>query len=531
MRPIVALIAAAFVLASSACSPRPRPVAPRLVVLIVIDQMRGDQLLHSADSYESGLARLYDEGALYENAHHAHALTLTGAGHATLASGVHPSRSGVIGNSWWERGERAHVGSVADPGTQRLDRSELTGASAFRMRVTTLGDWLKQANPDSQVWAVSIKDRSAVLSAGRNADGAFWYDFDNGRFVTSDNYMTEEPDWALAFDEARSIEAYRDGWHLLRDPGDYSRLDDAAGEEEPTTFPHLFSDGDAYYEDVAGSPFGDRFTFDFATALIDGRQLGADDAPDLLIVSAASADAIGHDYGPWSRETEDYYLRLDFMLGEFFDHLDATVGPGRWLVALSSDHGVVPLPEQTAGAQRHSGQSLRDLLQSVFAAALEAEGVDPALVRLAFANGLVLDADAEVDPERLAALRGRMAENLREDPRFEDVFTWDELVSDAPLGRPYEAHFRRSFDATRSADLMFRFREFDLAAAGSSGTTHGSAYTYDTHVPMILLGTGVTAQRIETPVLTVDLAPTLANCLGIEVPDGLDGEIRFDCPM
>ena len=258
MRPVVALIAAAFVLVSSACSPRPRPVAPRLVVLIVIDQMRGDQLLHSADSYESGLARLYDEGALYENAHHAHALTLTGSGHATLASGVHPSRSGVIGNSWWERGERAHVGSVADPGTQRLDRSELTGASAFRMRVTTLGDWLKQANPDSQVWAVSIKDRSAVLSAGRNADGAFWYDFDNGRFVTSDNYMTEEPDWALAFDEARSIEAYRDGWHLLRDPGDYSRLDDAAGEEEPTTFPHLFSDGDAYYEEVAGSPFGNR---------------------------------------------------------------------------------------------------------------------------------------------------------------------------------------------------------------------------------------------------------------------------------
>jgi predicted AlkP superfamily pyrophosphatase or phosphodiesterase len=528
MKRTVAPIAAALVLACSVCSPRPRAVAPRLVVLIVIDQMRSDQLLDSAERFESGLARLYDEGTLYENAHHAHALTLTGSGHATLASGVHPSRSGIIGNSWWERGERAHVGSVADPATRRLDQPELTGASAFRMRVATLGDWLKQANPDSQVWAVSIKDRSAVLSAGRNADGAFWYDFDNGRFVTSDNYMAEEPGWVRSFDEARSIEAYRDGWHLLRDSGDYSRPDDAAGEVEPRTFPPLFSNGDAYYEEVAGTPFGDRFTFDFATALIDGQQLGADEASDLLIVSASSADAIGHGYGPWSRETEDYYFRLDFMLGEFFEHLDAVVGPGRWLVALSSDHGVLPLPEQTAGA-RHSRQEILGLVQSEFVAAAEAVGVDPSRVRLEAVNGLVLDADADIDPATLAALRDRMAANLRANPRIEDVFTWDELASDATLNRPYEAEFRRSFDPRRSADLMVRFPEFDLGFWGASGTTHGSAYSHDTHVPMIFLGAGVPARRFDTPVRTVDLAPTLASCLGLEPPDGLDGEIRFPC--
>jgi predicted AlkP superfamily pyrophosphatase or phosphodiesterase len=527
LRPIITIVVA-LMLGLTTCTPPARPVAPRLVVLIVIDQMRADQLLDSSERLESGLARLYEEGTVYENAHHAHALTLTGAGHATLASGVHPSRSGVIGNSWWERDERAVVGSVADPDTQRLDRPELTGASAFRMRVSTLGDWLKQANPESQVWAVSIKDRSAALSGGLNSDGAFWYDFDNGRFITSNNYMAEEPGWALTFDEARSIDSYRDGWHLLRDAGSYSRADDAAGEHEPRTFPHLFSDGDAYYGDVAGSPFGDRFTFDFATALIDGQQLGADDASDLLIVSASSADSVGHGYGPWSRESEDYYLRLDLILGEFFDHLDATVGPGAWLVALTSDHGVLPLPEQTSG-ERYSQQSVRDLVQSAFVAGLEAEGVDPAKIRLDLANGLILDVEPGFDPERLAALRDRMATSLREDPRIEDIFTWDELASETPLGRPYEAEFRRSFDPRRSADLMLRFPEFDLGFWGGSGTTHGSAYSYDTHVPLIFFGAGIAARRIDTPVRTVDLAPTLASCLGIEPPDGLDGEIRFPC--
>ena len=152
------------------------------------------------------------------------------------------------------------------------------------------------------------------------------------------------------------------------------------------------------------------------------------------------------------------------------------------------------------------------------------------MVRLAYDNGWVLDADPEVAPERLTALRSRMAASLRDDPRIEDVFTWDELVSDTPLGRPYEAEFRRSFDAERSADLMLRFREFDLAFAGASGTNHGSAYPYDTHVPMVFLGAGVPAQRIASPSRTVDLAPTLASCLGVEPPAGLDGEIRFGCP-
>ena len=213
----------------------------------------------------------------------------------------------------------------------------------------------------------------------------------------------------------------------------------------------------------------------------------------------------------------------------------AAVGPGRWLVALSSDHGVLPLPEQTrltgTAAERHSWESLHGPAQSALAAALNDERLDPGLVRLAYDNGWVLDAGPDVAPERLTALRSRMAASLRDDPRIEDVFTWDELVSDTPLGRPYEAEFRRSFDAKRSADLMLRFREFDLAFAGASGTNHGSVYSYDTHVPMVFLGAGFPAQRIESPIRTVDLAPTLASCLGIKPPAKLDGEIRFDCPI
>jgi predicted AlkP superfamily pyrophosphatase or phosphodiesterase len=513
----------------TACARPQHAGGPRLVVLIVADQMRADRFMQGADTYAAGLARLHTQGRVYENASHAHAMTWTAAGHATLASGVHPSRSGIIGNTWWERPERARVSAAKDPQTRRLDQPDLTGSSGFRMRVATLGDWLKQESPDSQVWSLSIKDRAAAIMAGRQADGAYWYDFDRGRFVSSDYYMEQEPDWALAFNEERSIEAFRDGWDLLLDPSHYQRADEGAGEDSPATFPHLFSDGDAFYKEIYSSPFGDQFTFEFVQALIDGQKLGADDASDLLFISASSGDEIGHSYGPWSREVEDYDARFDRMLGGFFEHLDATVGPGQWLVVLTSDHGVLPLPEQTVGGQRHSWDSLRDPMQADLAEALAAEGLDPSSVSLDYTNGWILDADPEIDPQRLSAVRTRLAAKLKQHPRIEDVFTWDELASDTPLDRAYEAEFRRSFDPERSADLMLRFHEFDLGFAGRSGTNHGSAYPYDSNVPLVFMGAGVQPQRVDTPIRTVDVAPTLARCLGIDPPAGLDGEVSFEC--
>ncbi|NIM01261.1 MAG: hypothetical protein GTO30_10420 [Acidobacteria bacterium] len=526
-------LSAAALLFVSACDRPPRdadrPAGPRLVVLLVIDQMRADRLLESSPPPGSGRARLLVDGRIYENAHHAHAYTWTAAGHASMVSGVHPSRHGIIGNSWWERPERRRVRAAVDPGTRLVDLPEKTGRSGFRLRVSTLGDWLKEQSPASQVWAVSIKDRAAAIVAGKTADGAFWYDFDRGRFVTSDYYMEQEPAWAVAFDESRTVEAYRDGWDLLDDPGSYERPDDAPGEPQASTFPHPFSDGDAYYPQIYNTPFGDQFTFEFVAALIEGQQLGKDAASDLLIVSASTSDQIGHIYGPWSREIEDYDRRLDNFLNALFDQLDAAVGVGRWLVALTSDHGVVPVPEQTPGAARIPFGALAASTQARLDEGLEALGLDPGSVRLDYVNGVVLDANPEVPAEALADLRTRLAARLTEHPRIEDVFTWDELASETPLGRPYEPEFRRSFDPSRSADLMVRFREFDLISSGTSGANHGSVYTYDTHVPLVFLGAGVTAGRVDTPVWTVDLAPTLAGCLGIEPPAGLDGEIRLEC--
>jgi len=528
------MIAAGLILCAASCGlPTPdSPEPPRLVVLVIVDQMRADFLTRFAERYQAGLARLLADGMIYENAHHAHALTWTGAGHAALVAGVHPSRSGIIGNSWWERGERARVGAVADPATRRLDRADRPGASPFRLRVSTLGDWLKAARPDSQVWTVAIKDRSAVITGGLHPDGSFWYDFEDGRFVTSDYYMDEQPAWVVAFDAARSIDRFRDGWQLLRDEETYKRSneDAADGESEPAVFPHLFSDGSAYYRELFATPFGDRFTFDFVHALIEGQQLGADEASDLLIVGASSADEVGHEYGPSSREIEDYYLRLDLMLGEFFEQLDAAVGRDGWLLALSSDHGILPLPEDSrhngVPAERHRRETLLEPTRAALDAALDREGLNRDSVNLVYANGWVLDTAPEVSPEQRTRLRRDLATALRDDPRIEDVFTWDEMMSDVPLGRPYEAEFRRSFDTGRSADLMLRFHEFDLPFAGTHGTNHGSVYTYDTHVPMIFLGAGTRPGRVDAPVWTVDMAPTLAARLGIEAPAGLDGSVR-----
>jgi predicted AlkP superfamily pyrophosphatase or phosphodiesterase len=508
---------------------------PKLVVVLVVDQMRADYLVRFAGLFVGGFRRLTTLGAVFTDAHQDHAATVTAVGHATLSTGMFPSHHGIAGNDWYDRTTRAKVASTIDAGHPVLTRPELGGRSPHNLMRTSLGDWLKAGSPRSKVFSIAFKDRSAILMGGQRPDGAFWYE--HGAFVTSTYYARSLPGWVDAFNASGLIDAhFAEGWRKLLPEEAYfaSSEDNVATENDGrnTTFPHLFDDGtpDArarYRDGIEDTPFGDELAIEFAKTLVSAERLGTDADPDLLWLSCSTSDHVGHLYGPLSQEVQDNYLRLDRNLGDLFDFLDAKVGAGEWVVALSADHGVLPLPEELRRRGIDAGRVPRtEFLKQVGGAAnavAETVGAGPDLVAYANYDGVVLNLPPSgrlrVPP---AEVRRLVAERLRALPFVADTFTLEELESDEP-GREFLDAFRRSYVHGRSADILFRFKPNYLVAVGAYGTTHGGPYRYDTHVPIVVAGAGVRPATHASRVRTVDLAPTLAEALGLALPADLDG--------
>ncbi|MFQ5631705.1 MAG: alkaline phosphatase family protein, partial [bacterium] len=332
---------------------------PKLVVLIVVDQMRADHLTRFAGVYKHGFARLSNEGAVFTDAYHDHAYTVTAAGHATISTGAFPSRNGIVGNEWFDRSEKKKVYCAEDTSAALLGYPEKgagKGRSPRRLLVPTFGDWLKSQSPKSKVFGVSRKDRAAIYGTGSKADGAFWYNIDDGNFITSEYYYHKYPEWVEAFNTSRSVDAfYGKNWQKLMPEEVYflAREDTFAteGGGAQTAFPHSLASKSGkpdqmYYSRLTGTPFLEKLMLDFARAMVENEALGQDEAPDVLVVGCSGADAIGHAYGPLSQESMDYFLRLDRNLGDFFAFLDKKISKENYITVLSSDHGVLPMPEE-----------------------------------------------------------------------------------------------------------------------------------------------------------------------------------------
>lgn len=535
----MARMRAAFVLAvvtlwSSSCG---EPSRPKLGVVVVVDQMRFDYLERFREQFTGGLARLLESGAVFTDAHQDHAFTETAPGHATIATGAFPSHHGIVSNNWWERAEGGVVYSVEDAEAPLVGDTEAGGRSPNRLRRSTLGDWLLESSPESRVLSVAIKDRSAILMGGHRGRSVYWYQPASGSFTTSTYYRQEYPSWVTRLNEARAADRFRiRQWTQLFDPEAYaaSREDHYSSEfdGQHTTFPHDPSDDltygrIGYYQALLYTPFADELVLDFAKEGVIAEGLGADSIPDLLFIGASAADFIGHAYGPYSQEVQDYYLRLDRLLGDFFAFLDGQVGAGSYVVALSGDHGVLPMVEElrrrNVDAGRVDPAELEPALRHIVSGAVRELAITrpPELHR---ANGIVLDfGDAPPDSVAVAALRRRVAEHLRGHDAIADTYTPEELAADTTADRPYLEAFRRSFYPNRVADVLLRLREHYLATNRPTFTSHGSPYRYDTHIPLIVLGPGVTPGRRDEHVRSVDLAPTLAALLGITPPGDLDG--------
>jgi predicted AlkP superfamily pyrophosphatase or phosphodiesterase len=514
---------------------------PRLAVVLVVDQMRADYLTRFEDQFESGLARIAREGAAFTEAHHEHAATLTAPGHATIATGTHPAKHGIVGNSWWDRTEQRRVSSVGDEAITEIGRTDGDSDSPHRLLRTTLGDWLTDASPRSKVLSVALKSRSAVLLGGRQPDGAYWIDGATGRFVTSTYYRDAYPEWVDRFNDGGFAQTWVGGrWDRLLDEAAYGRSREDAfpteADGENTTFPHRFGEtGEAdatYYRDLYYSPHGDELTLEFARTAIVEEDLGGDDAPDLVWIGASSADAIGHAFGPYSQEVHDYYLQLDRLLGDFLGFLDDRLGPDGYVLVLTSDHGVVPMPEESArrgsDARRIGPEEIGREIDSAIERASRKARLRGATPGYEYSNGVVIqDADGEIEPARMARFRETLAEALREIDFVEDAFTRDTLAdADESADRPLLERYRNGFHPDRAADVVLRFRELDLPGMGSTSTNHGSPYAYDSHVPLIFMGSGIAAGSHDEPVGTVDIAPTLARILGVTAPADLDGRGR-----
>lgn len=540
-------LAGAALAAAAAATPASSPGQartvdpPRLLVVLVVDQMRADYLDRFGAQFTGGFARLLENGANFTEAHQDHAATLTAPGHATISTGVHPSRHGIVGNDFFERTEDRTVYNSLDESAPILGFPDSPGRSPRRLRREGIGAWLKRASPASKVYSVSIKDRAAIMMGGQQPDGVYWYLESAGTFVTSSYYASAYPAWVDYFNASGLVDSFFwRGWRRLLPEDEYgaSREDSFPAEAGgrwftfPYDFSERFNDGSgrpnrSYYGFLRRTPYGDEITLKFAEAMVRNEGLGVDDTPDILFVGASASDYIGHRWGPYSQEIQDHYLRLDRYLDRFFSFLDETVGADDYAVVLTADHGVAAAPEEMTrrgqDARRIRGPVFREAILGAVEGAMAELGIreEPGIRYL---EGLIFEASESGETAvPLSRLSAAVAARLRQVDLIASAFSADDVSRADPEGETMLSRFRRSYHPERSPDVMLNTKPHYLFAGDIA--QHGSAHPYDTHVPLIFDGPGFVSGRHSGRVRTVDIAPTLGALLGIEVPDDLDGEV------
>lgn len=509
---------------------------PRLVLVLSIDQMRFDYLTRFEPLYIGGLRMLLDRGASFTNANYRHSANETGPGHAVILTGRHPRRSGIVANDWYDATLGMAVNVVDDARHEPLGGAGRK-ASPVHMISDTVGDLLKSRNPRSRVVGVSLKDRSAILMAGRRADAAYWYETSGGHFITSTYYMRDAPGWLSNWNQRQLANGYagRMWTRLLPGTDEYDRHagpDAVEGEWDrtDTVFPHAIRGRPPevrFYDDLRRTPFADDITLDFALTAMREHQLGADEDVDLFAIGFAATDVVGHTYGPESHEVMDQMLRLDATLGQLFAAIQANVGLSRTIVVLTSDHGVLPLVEnlQSRGldARRTTPEVLRRAVEDALAARFP--GVSD-LMQYFTTPDFYLNEDAmrrhglaRRDVEE-AAIKGLLATGF-----VARVYTHDDLKRTRYSSDQYLHLFRNSFYERRSPHLSVRVKPWVYVTALPGGTGHGTAYEYDRHVPLVFMGPRIRAGRYGMESGPEDIAPTLARMLGLRLAPERDARV------
>lgn len=489
-----------------ACPAPAAPAKPKLILAVVIDQFRYDYLTRFRSEYRGGLLRLLQQGAVFTNANYVHVPAITAVGHSTFLTGSTPSISGIVANDWYDRDEGVKVSSVSDAKTQLLGGTAGTaGSSPNRLLVSTVGDEMKMAGGGkSRVIGISLKDRAAILPSGHLADGAFWFDIKTGNFVSSSFYYKELPGWAAEFNALHPAEKYRGvTWLGHKQPDDNAKL----------------------FTELEATPFGNELIEAFAEKALAAEKLGTRESTDLLTVSFSSNDYVGHRYGPDSAEVHDTALATDLLLGKLFQAIERQVGAGNFLVVLTADHGVTPVPEINQARKMPGGR------------------IDPASIKAAVQAALVkkygagewvagnYDLAVYLNQNLIAQLKLDLGEVQREAaraiqamPHIARTYTLQQMAQGEGLRDTISQRVANGYNLRRGPDVELIPEPYWIVGTGK-GTGHASPYSYDTHVPVIFFGAGIRAGQYQGAIGVVDIAPTLAALLEVETPSGSVGRV------
>ena len=512
---------------------------PKLVIGIVIDQMRYDYLTRFADRYgKDGFNRILKNGFSLENAHYNFIPTYTAVGHASIYAGTSPNNHGIISNNWYDKVLKKSIYCVDDVNYKTIGNDGIVGQkSPHRLYTTTVADQLQLAqNMQGKTIGIAIKDRSAILPVGHTANAAYWYDAGNkNQWITSSFYMEELPDWVKAFNSNNKADAYLNkAWETLYDIKTYSQSradnniyeNNLNGQEKPVFPKNLkkLREQNDNFSLIKTIPAGNTYTIDFAKAVIKGEQLGKSEFTDFLAVSFSSTDYVGHRYGVASVETEDTYLRLDKDLAHFFNFLDTEVGKENYTLFLTADHAAVHVPSylQSLKIPAHYINTtklkkfLSDITQKYFNSKELIENVSNYQIFL--------------NQEKIEALgfnKNTVAQRLAD-----EVLSFDKIYKAVTAKTLQTTNFtegimhslQQGYNPKFSGDVLMIPYPATLNYS-RKGTSHGSGYSYDTHVPVIFYGNGIKKGASKKTYKIIDIAPTISNLLKIEAPNGTSGKI------
>jgi predicted AlkP superfamily pyrophosphatase or phosphodiesterase len=512
---------------------------PKIIVGIVVDQMCYDYLYRFKHHFcPGGFNRFINKGLNCRNTLYNYVPTYTGPGHASIYTGTTPSNHGIVGNEWYQSQTKTTVNCVSDNTVQTIGSTSLEGqASPRNLRTYTITDQLKMSSPESKVISISIKDRSAILPGGHLSDGSYWYDYSSGKFITSTYFKTELPKWLQNFNESKNASKYLAKWDLLYPKTNYTSADVSPyevilGGKTSATFPYDFKEMSKIANNgnqlFTISPFANELLTDLAMEAMSREQLGLDTKTDMLCISYSTPDIAGHAFGPYSLEMEDMYARLDRQIEKLLSHLDSRYGKDGYVVFLTADHAVVPVPQMLVDRKMPGGYlflnermtNLRSELMKKFGADLiEAEENQNIYLNQYRMDSLQLNKQV---------ICNFIADQVRKWPEVKLAITQTSLISGMENLDEWGQMIQKGFDIERSGDVIFMLQPGYLTKSidepkAHTGTSHGSAFNYDTHVPLLWYGVNIPAGNSYRPIQIIDIAPTLIHLLNLQRTGAMTG--------
>ncbi len=509
--------------------------APKLVVGIIIDQMRYDYINRFWNDYsDDGFKRLIADGFNCENNHFNYAPTYTGPGHASVYTGTTPAVHGIIGNDWYDKESKKMVYCVADDQYSSVGTVSTAGQmSPHRMVTTTVTDQLRlHTQKGSKVIGVSVKDRGAILPAGHMANAAYWFEGKkDGNWISSSYYMDELPNWVKKFNKKKSVSQYKKDWTLLKPIEDYQEsvvdANNFEGQfkgENTSSFPHKFTelwDANGFYDVIKSSPYGNSLVTDFSIEALKKEELGKGDFTDFLAISYSSTDYVGHMFGVDSKEVQDVYLRLDLEIARLLQTLDEQVGEGNYSLFLTADHGAVQVPAYLKSvkipAGLVNGAEIKSDIESYVLDRFGPDLIENISNHQIFLNREKVD-DMGYD---LKSVQEAIAMRLLAQKDIYKVYTAYQMWQNEYI-EGVEAIVQNGYNQKRSGDVIFVYKPAHITYS-NYGSTHGSPLDYDTHVPLIFFGKGFNKGKTTVKTAIYDIAPTVAAMLKIAFPNGTTG--------